>query len=122
MARTLIATNDLPMNSKITTLTWTAADASNGMYYVDDGNTILLVDNGNNATNTVTQVSVADKYSRTGDLAAVCLANDTNNDGISIFGLPTGEAWRQAGTNQISVNLGASTKARVAAIRVNRFG
>lgn len=122
MARTLIATHTLKPNTAYSAVTTTAGDSANGMYFVDDGNTLLFAQNGDASTHTVTMVSVADGLGRTGDLVVTVPANNTNNDGISLFGLPSGQGWRQAGTNQISVNLSASTKMLVSALQVVRYG
>lgn len=49
---------------------WTAGVAANDMQFANNGNTILLVKNaGTSGTQTVTVVSVADEYGRTGDLS-----------------------------------------------------
>lgn len=122
MARTLIATQKLSMNTGVSTPTFTAADSANGMYYVDDGNTILVATNGDVSSKTVTVVSVADTLGRTGDVALTVPANNGTNDGVSVFGLPTGSAWRQSGTNQINVNISAATKTQLCALQVLRYG
>lgn len=120
MSRSLIPTNDLPLDGKLNSLTYIAADSSNNHYYVDDGSTVLVAICGDSATKTVTVVSVADALGRTGDMVLTVPANDTNNDGLSFFGLPSGAGWRQAGGNNVNVNVSANTKLKLAALRVNR--
>ena len=120
MARSLIPSNDLPLDGKLNSLTYVAADATNNHYYVDDGNSILVAITGDSASKTVTVVSTADALGRTGDQVLTVPANDTNNDGVSFFGIPSGSGWRQSGTNQINVNVSAATKTKLAVLRVNR--
>lgn len=121
MSRTLIATQKIAMNTGYNSLSWTAADSVNNMYYVDDGMTMLLAACGDVSSKTVTVVSVSDSLGRTGDVALTVPANNGTNDGVSAFGLPTGPAWRQAGTNQINVNISAATKLQLVALQVQRY-
>jgi len=123
MARTLIPTTVLPKNGSLAAVSWVAADSTNNHYYVDAGDTILLARNATASAKTVTVVSVADPdLGRTGDKSIVVPATDAESgNGIGLFGLPTGQAWRQAGTPNINVNVSASDPIfQLAAIQVTR--
>lgn len=121
MARTLIATVKASKNKATNPLTWTAADATNNHYYVDAGDTILLMKNTDSAPKTVTVSSVAEpNYGRTGDQVIVVPAATGTDPGTAAFGLPSPEAWRQAGTSNINVNVSAATGLFLTALQVER--
>lgn len=121
MARTPITVNVLPKNGSLEAVTWTPADATNNHSYPDAGDTILLCRNADAAAKTVTVVSVADPYlGRTGDKAMNVPAAVAGASGVTMFGLPTGVAWRQPGGQTINVNVSAATNLHLAAIQITR--
>lgn len=121
MPRVLIASSDVPYNGALEPVVWTNADASNHHYYVDDGETVLLACCSDASTKTVTINSVADpRLRRTGDESMIVPAQSANNNGLCMFGLNSGDAWRQPGTDHINVNVSAATGLRLAAVRLRR--
>lgn len=76
MARTALPITSLPANYAASpqALAWTAADNVNGNSIVLTGREILLVQNTDAASQTVTINSAADAYGRTGDITAFAMA------------------------------------------------
>lgn len=68
MPRTVIAIQEVAKN-KGAELTDVSADQANGMMFDNDGRTVLIVQNGDGVTRTVTAVSVACSHGRTLDVA-----------------------------------------------------
>lgn len=69
-------------------VTWTAADATND-HSLDNssGKVLLLVRNDAASPNaTITVVSVADEYGRTGDKTITCPAIASSMPGLSVYG------------------------------------
>lgn len=117
MARTQIALTSVA-SAKEGAITFTAADAANGMYFVNDGRTVLIVKNADAATHTATVRSVPDPYGRTGDIAAATAAGATNVVGL----LPTGLFNQTAAGSlgEVNVDFDASTSVTVAAIQLGQ--
>lgn len=114
-ARTLIALTTVAAAAE-GAVTFTAADAANGMYFVNDGRTVLLVKNADASPHTATISSVPDPYGRTGDIAVVTAAGATNAAGV----LPTA-LFNQTGAaalGQVFVGFDAGTSVTVAAIKL----
>lgn len=115
MARTLIAATTVPANGGEAAITWTNADAVNGMYFANDGKTVLLIKNGDVATHTATVTSVADPFGRTGDVAMATIAGATNAAGP----FPPNLFTQRDGTGQVLVGFDAGTSVTVAALRLS---
>jgi hypothetical protein len=73
MARTAITPQTVLKNTSAA-VTFLAADATNGMEFVNDGNSQLLVQNGSGSPVTVTVHSVSDPFGRIGDLTPAVAA------------------------------------------------
>jgi hypothetical protein len=77
MARTVLTPVAVPAPTSVTPVvcTFTAWDAANGNRWKSSGNDLVLVRNAHaTLARTVTVVSVADEYGRTGDITAFSLA------------------------------------------------
>ena len=120
MAKTLIANNaNGQLGGGINGLTFTGSTQALGMYLVNTPNkTRLLAMNGDASTKTVTIVSVADEYGRTGDIALVVPAAVGGVPGIGYAGPfdPTMFGQGGANTGQIYVNTSADTSLSLAAV------
>jgi|SRR5665213_3128779 len=85
-------------------LVWTAADASNGNKFPFTGKEVLLVQNTDTGSQTVTLTSVADSRGRSDDVTAYAVAAGV----ISAFNFRGGaEGWQQPSDQ--SVHLAASS-------------
>jgi hypothetical protein len=104
----------------IQNVTLTAADSANGMMFLNDGKTVLVVVNNDVAAKTVTIVSVPDENGRTGDIVLVVPAAAGGFPGIAITDqLPTALFTQQStDAGNVYVSFSASTNLKVAAIRV----
>jgi hypothetical protein len=123
MPRTVIPIQQLPRNGAgIATLTWTAWDGTNTMYFDNDGKTLLLFQNrSNGGTKVATVKSVADPtYGRTGDLAVVCpvAGGAPLQDGNSIHGPFPPESWCQPSGSSVNVDGAVQADFYVAAVRL----
>ena len=114
MARTAIPIQDVPFQGSIDNLTWTAADAVNNHEFDNNGHVLLLARNTDAAGKTVTVVSVADEYGRTGDKAITVPATT----GYATAGPFKPSLWNQSGTGKTNVNVSAATGLSLAAIRI----
>lgn len=76
MARTAIPIQDSGFQTTLA-ISWTNSDQSNGMIFPNDGQTILLVKNGDSSARVVTVHSVTDDAARTGDLTPSVAAGAT---------------------------------------------
>jgi hypothetical protein len=119
MARTLIPTQSIGANGAgIDGLTWTAWDGSNTMYFNNDGRSVLLARNKNASSRTLTIVSVADPYGRTGDKTVTC-AGATGSplaNVLSAYGPFPPALFNQVGTSQVYVNGASQTDFDVAVV------
>ena len=116
MARTAIAVQEIAYLGS-GAINFSAADATNGMMFPNDGRTVLLVKNDGTSAITATVVSVADEYGRTGDIAPTVAAGE-----IRIIGpLRSGLFNQKNGADQgkVYVNFSADTNVKVAAVRLN---
>ena len=113
MARTQIPVQTITKNTAAAAA-FMDADGSNGMYFVNDGKTELLVQNGGGSSCTVTVHSVADPYGRTGDLtpavAAGALLSVPEMDAI-LFNQQLG------GASVVEIDFSEATSVTVAAIQ-----
>ena len=120
MAKTLIATNSNgQLGGGINGLTFTASTQALGMYFVNvPSKSRLLALNGDASTKTVTVVSVADEYGRTGDIALVVPAAVGSVPGIGYAGPFDPVMFGQSGANvgQIYVNTSADTSLKLAVV------
>jgi len=117
MARTNIPVQVAPQyGSAIASITWTSADSVNGMSFVNDGQTVLLVKNGDAASKTVTVSGVAN--SRTFNIAP-SKAYSVNANNSAAAGLFQRDAFNQS-TGVVHVDFSAATNVTVAAIRLSR--
>jgi len=101
-------------------VTLTAADSVNGMMFLNDGKTVLVVINNDVAAKTVTIVSVPDENGRTGDIVLVVPAAVGGFPGIAITDqLPTALFTQQStDAGNVYVTFSAATNLKVAAIRI----
>ena len=104
----------------IQNVTLTAADSANGMMFLNDGKTVLVVINNDVAAKTVTIVSVPDENGRTGDIVLVVPAAVGGFPGIAITDqLPTALFTQQStDAGNVYVTFSAATNLKVAAIRI----
>jgi hypothetical protein len=110
MPRTLLATTDTTLAG--VAVTYGAADAANGNYFVNTGEQLLHVKNGSGASITVTVVSVPCSHGRTSDVTVTVPAS-----GDRIIGPFPNELFNQVDTNQVNVNFSAGTSVTVAVIK-----
>jgi hypothetical protein len=104
----------------IQNVTLTAADSANGMMFLNDGKTVLVVINNDVAAKTVTVVSVPDENGRTGDIVLVVPAAAGGFPGIAITDqLPTALFTQQStDAGNVYVSFSAATNLKVAAVRI----
>lgn len=117
MARTNIPIDNLPLNGGAVTLTGVAADATNQHEFVNDGKTFLLAENEDAATKTVTVVSVADPFGRTGNTVHVVPAAAGGVPGKAMIGPFLPAIWNQGGGSKVNVDVSAATSLRLYAAR-----
>lgn len=108
MPRTALTVQSLGLNGQLNA-TMTAADATNGMAFVNDGQTVLVVRNTDASAKTVTVKSVPDEWGRSGDVTCVVAAS-----GVGILGPFTPAIFNQS-DGTINVDFSASTGVTVAA-------
>lgn len=121
MARTKITASVMPYNGSLEAIAWTAADATNNHYFVDDGQSILVARNSDATSKTVTVVSVADpRLRRFGDAQIVVAASASGTNGVAFYGLLPSEGWRQTGTTNVNVNVNAATGLSLAVVRITK--
>lgn len=113
MPRTSIATQTLSFQSGAA-ITLSAADSANGMLFSNDGETLLVVRNASASSITVTVVSVADLYGRTGDISATVAAG-----AFWISGPLEPSIWNQTSSDlgKTYVNFSSATSVTVGAIK-----
>lgn len=115
MTRTALTPNNVLKNNGLA-LTLTNADASNGMTYSNDGSTILIVQNTDSSTHTVTITSVADPATgRTGDLTKTVAITT----GIVVINFLAPTLFNQ-GDGTVYVDFSSATGMKVAAVRLNQ--
>jgi hypothetical protein len=123
MARTNIPIQTIPaFGGKINTVTWTNADTANGMVFVNDGKTLLLMKLTDTSNKTVTVSSVADPYGRTGDTAITVPLMSAGEDGVSIAGPFDPALFNQRGASDLGkvfVGTSADTGLKLAAIQIS---
>lgn len=116
MARTAIPVTQAPAQGGIANLTFTAADAVNGMMYDNDGLTVVVVKNTGAGACTVTARSVADEAGRTQDLALIVPITT----GIG-FIAPLRRAWwnqRAADVGKVYLDFSTATGVSVAVLQL----
>jgi hypothetical protein len=83
------------------TLTFTAADTSNGNKVALTGKELILVQNSGASAYTVTVTSAPDSLGRTKDITA----DSIPAGGFKVYGVPQVEGWRQTdGTLSLDAN------------------
>lgn len=112
MPRTAIAVQTVQAN-KAAQLTSVTPDAVNQNNFVNDGNTELVVHNGDAAAKTVTIASVPCEHGRTGDVAQVVAAGER-----AILG-PFDKLLFNQADGTVNVDWSASTNVKVAARKKN---
>jgi hypothetical protein len=114
MARTAIAVQQVAKNSGAQ-LTSVTPDAVNGNILPNDGNTELIVHNGDASSKTVTITSVACSHGRTSNLAVPVAAGER-----AVIGPLEPGAWNQSGADagKVYVDWSASTNVKVAARQI----
>lgn len=119
-AHTAITVQAPAQYNGISNLTLTAADSVNGMMFVNDGRTILVVLNNDVSSKTVTIVSVPDENGRTGDIVLTVPAAVGGFPGVAITDqLPTALFTQQAtDPGNVYVTFSAATSVKVAAVRI----
>lgn len=110
MARTALAIQSIPANSGAQ-LTSATPDAGNGNYFPNDGQTVLVVYNGDASSKTVTVVSVPCSHGRSGDVAVTVAAGAQAE-----LGPFQTDTFNQA-DGTVQVNWSASTSVKVTARR-----
>lgn len=117
MARLLITDNPIAGNGGgVQSITKTTPVAADDCYFVNYGNTLLIVENLDSTTRTITVPSVADPYGRTGDLSLVVPAAVAGVPGNAVAGPFPPPLWNQLGTNQVYVNLTDATAIKFATV------
>lgn len=116
MPRTAIAIQEIPFLGS-GAISFAAADAVNGMLFPNDGKTVLLVKNGGASAITLTVVSVADEYGRSGDIAPPVAAGEERIVGPLRPALFNQRSGADAG--KVYVNFSSGTSVTVAALRLN---
>lgn len=116
MGRTSIAVQTVPFQ-RGATVTFTAADATNQMVVVNDGQTILLVKNGSASSINVTITAVADEAGRSTNLVQAVAAGAE-----AILGPFRPAWWNQRSTDlgKIYVDFSAGTSVTVAALKLQQ--
>ncbi|MFC5528472.1 hypothetical protein [Cohnella yongneupensis] len=94
-----------------TTKTYVAADAANGMEFVNTGEEFLEVKNGAGASMTVTIVSVPCSHGRTGDLVI------TVGAGAEVAIGPFVDYLFNQSNGKVNVNFSSATSITVAAVK-----
>ena len=120
MPRTLLATQDIPFEGNAA-LTFNAADQANGMKFVADGRTALIVKNGSGATRTVTLTDVADTKGRRAPSSKTSISVAAGAERW-IGPLPS-EGWTQpTGNDQgtVLVDIDSATSVTIAVPRFNQ--
>lgn len=118
MARTSIPVEEVPFQGYDSAVTFSGADAANGMMFPNDGRTVLLVRNSDAAAKTVTVVSVADEARRTGDHSISIAAGNT-----AVIGPLRPGWWNQrsgADGGNVYVDFSAATAVTVGCLRLNQ--
>ena len=122
MPRTIVTVQNVAANGGgIQSITKTAADSANGMYFNNDGRTTFHVQNLDASSKTVTVVSVPDTYGRSGDLVLVVPAASAGDPGCGIGGPFPVALWNQSGLGQVFVNFSAATSTKVWATSLQGF-
>lgn len=117
MARTLIPAQSVAQNAGLP-IVWTAVDQANGMFFINDGETVIMARNTDASPHAVTIDSVADQFGRVGDIVMTPVAESGVLDGIAVSSrLPT-HLFNQAGTNNCNVDFASATGMWVAAISI----
>lgn len=111
-SRTSIPITDQPWQGS-TEISYTSADAANNMRFVNDGNTILIVQVGTTQTQ-ITIKAEPDEANRDVDEVVTTTSNEV------IFG-PFQERWWNTpdGTSEIAVDFDQDTDVNVAALRLD---
>lgn len=111
MPRTNIPIQIKPANGgEIDDVTFTAADQANGMEFVSDGRTTLIVKNGDASPHTATIASIKCSHGRLGDATIVVPATSQGEGGP----YPS-DLFDQSG--KVNVDFDADTSVTVACIR-----
>lgn len=116
MARTEIPIQEVAdFGGGIDDVTFTSGDAANDMYFENDGRTILLVSASTSSGQTITVVSVADPFGRTGDKSITVPTN-----GTSVRGPFAPTLYNQGGSNKgrVHVDMSDDTGVSFAAVRL----
>ena len=119
MARTLIPTQTLAAldGSAIAALTWTAADQANGMYFVNNGDEILLA-KSTSTTCVVTISSVADQFGRSANKTPSVVSG-----AFMIAGPFPVNGWNQRGASDLGkvfVDMDVDINLSFAVVKVSR--
>lgn len=100
MARTAISIVNVGNQGAVNGITFDTGDTANNMKFENDGNTVLLIDNGTASTANITVASVADEAGRTGDHSLAVAAGDT-----TIVGPLKRTWWNQPQSSDVNVDL-----------------
>ncbi|CRF28840.1 Uncharacterised protein [Mycobacterium tuberculosis] len=114
MPRTAIAVQTIGFQSG-TTISYAAADATNGMLFPNNGQTVLVVKNASAGSINVTVKAVADEAGRSVDLVQAVAAGAD-----AIIG-PLRPAWwnqRSADLDKVYVDFSAAASVSVAALKL----
>ena len=117
MARTALAVTDVPFQSGIANISFTAVDQPNGNKFDNDGNTILIVKDTGGGNCTVTVRAVADEAGRSVDLVLVVPLTT----GIGIMGPFRAQWWNQRAApdvGAVGVDFSTGTGVTAAALRL----
>lgn len=122
MPRVAITINSIAKLAGDNELTLTSADAANGHTMVNDGRTILLVQNYDASARTVTVKSVADPVTgRTGDIALSVPAASGGVAGTACFNFLPQHLFNQSGQSYVHVDINAATNVKLAAVSLAPF-
>lgn len=117
MARVAITINTIPANGGgLSTVTKTAADATNDHEMDNDGNTLIFAENLDSATKTITIKSVADEYGRTGDTTLTVPVAAAGVPGTSVAGPFRLAHWNQSG-GKVHIDITDATALKFYAVR-----
>jgi|SRR5579862_4515064 len=108
MARTALTPQQMtgPFVATVPTLTFAAADPSNGNLFAMSKGDILLIYNSGGSSYTFTLTSVADQHARTGDIAAQSITAGA----FAVYGPLDFPGWQQTDGNFYLTASNASVK------------
>lgn len=116
MPRTALAIQNSKANDGTASLTQNNADQANGNSFLNDGNTVLVVKNGDASTRTITVNGVGCSHGRTANVAKAVVAGD-----LAILGPFDKDQFNQTdGTVQIDWSASTPTTVKCSPVALTR--